>query len=79
MSKSRRKEVEERLTTDLILAPDVSTLVKLGSIAIHADEMISVDGHQFDRIALKQLLDDPEIKGWLKAMDGLALIPKKRK
>lgn len=54
------------------------TLIKLGSIAVHADEMLSTDGHEFDRVALGQLLRDPEVLEWLKAMDKAAMIPKKR-
>lgn len=58
---------------------DVTVLIKLGSIAIHAEEMMSPTGHEFDRIALNGLLNDPEIKTWLAAMDRLAFLPKKRK
>lgn len=60
------------------LAPPVTVLVKLGSIAVHADEMLSPGGHDFDRVALQGLLADPEILEWLKGMDRMAMIPKKR-
>lgn len=56
----------------------VSLLVKLGSIAVHADEMLSPGGHHFDRVALEQLVADQEVKAWIAAMDKLAMIPKKR-
>lgn len=56
----------------------VTVLIKLGSIAIHAEEMMSPKGHEFDRVALNSLLRDPEIKQWLAAMDRLAFLPKKR-
>ena len=52
-------------------------LVKLGSIAVHADEAIT-KGHEFDIATLKSLLDDEEVKEWITEMDKLALIPKKR-
>lgn len=58
--------------------PSVSLLSKLGSIAVHADELLSPKGHPFDRHALRQLLDDPEVAGWLRAMDEMALLPVKR-
>lgn len=58
-------------------APTV-TMVKLGSIAVHAEEFLSPTGHGFDKIALQQLLDDPDVKDWLFAMDKLALLPRKR-
>ncbi len=52
--------------------------VKLGSIAVHADEMLSENRHRFDVAALRTLLDDKEVKEWLAAMDAKAFLPKKR-
>lgn len=60
------------------LKPSLGVLVKLGSIAVHTDEMLSPSGHGFDKIATKQLLEDADVKAWLAAMDKLALLPKKR-
>lgn len=60
------------------LKPPVTVLVKLGSIAVHAEELLSPTGHHFDRTALQTLFDDPEVKGWLAQMDAMAMIPKKR-
>lgn len=65
-------------TNDPTKDVEVTVLIKLGSIAIHAEEMMSPKGHEFDRIALNGLLADPEIKQWLAAMDRLAFLPKKR-
>ena len=61
-----------------VLKPELSLLIKLGSIAVHADEMLSPGGHDFDRIALMGLMDDPEVKEWIKQMDAMAFLPKKR-
>lgn len=58
-------------------APTV-TMVKLGSIAVHVHELLSPAGHGFDRIALQQLLDDPDVKKWLAAMAKLGLLPQPR-
>lgn len=60
------------------LKPTVTLLVKLGSIAVHVEEMLSPLGHHFDRTALEQLLKDDEVAAWLKAMDKMAFLPKKR-
>jgi hypothetical protein len=60
------------------LKPNPSVLIKLGSIYIHIEEAMNKKAHNFDVLALKQLLDDPELKEWIKQMDNLALIPKKR-
>lgn len=54
-------------------------LVKLGSIAVHADEFFSPDGHEYDKTAIVQLLQDPDVQTWLKMMDGSGFLPKKRK
>ena len=62
-----------------MMQPNIGLLCKLGSIAVHADELLSPDGHQFDRAALNTLLTDPEVKEWLAAMDKAAMLPKKRK
>jgi len=60
------------------LAPSPSLLCKLGSIMMHAAEMMAPHGHAFDRMALEQLLDDPEVRDWQKAMDAAAMLPKTR-
>ena len=59
------------------LKPSLALLSKLGSIAVHVDEMLGADGHAFDRAALQTLLDDKEVKAWIKAMG--VYMPAKRK
>ncbi len=61
-----------------VFTPTTVLLCKLGSIAVHADEMLSADGHEFDRVALQMLLADADVKQWLAEMDKMAMIPKKR-
>ena len=60
------------------LKPGASLLVKLGSIAVHVEELISPAGHEFDKAAIQTLLNDVEVKSWLEEMDALAFLPKKR-
>ena len=60
------------------LKPSVSLLVKLGSIAIHVEEMLSPSGHFVDKSALDTLLRDSEVIEWRKSMDDMALLPLKR-
>lgn len=57
--------------------PTLGLLVKLGSIAVHAEEMFSPDGRGFDEIALKSVLADPEVKEWIVEMGEL--LPLKRR
>jgi hypothetical protein len=61
------------------LKPPLSLLVKLGSIAVHTDELLTAkDAHVFDRVAITSLLEDKEIVAWLKEMGKMALLPVKR-
>ena len=60
------------------LKPDATVLIKLGSIAVHADEFLSSDGSHFDAEAIRGLVADPEVADWLKQMDAMAFLPKKR-
>ena len=64
--------------TDDPFKPSVAVLCKLGSIVVHADEMIGPGGHDFDVIALRSLLNDAEVKQWLVGMNALAMLPRKR-
>jgi len=56
--------------------PNLATLCKLGAIAVHVDELLSVDGRELDKQVLQLLLADPDVKAWIKAMG--ALLPVKR-
>lgn len=60
------------------LSPSPQLLCKLGSIAIHARELASPNGHDFDRIALESLLEDADVKAWVDEMDAAALLPRER-
>lgn len=61
------------------LQPSPALLAKLGSIAVHVDEMLSADGHAYDRFALEQLIRDPDVTAWIEEMNGMAMVPRKRK
>lgn len=60
------------------LQPSVGLLVKLGSIAVHADEFTSPGGHEYDLQAMKQLLSDPEVTAWIASGTKAAMLPLKR-
>ena len=59
--------------------PSLGLLVKLGSVAVHCDEVMDPGWHPFDITAIRGLLNDPEVAAWLKEMDSHGLLPKKRK
>lgn len=60
------------------LQPSVSVGIKLASIAVHTDELLSPAGHQLDVDAIKGLLSDPEVVAYLETLRPLALLPVKR-
>lgn len=62
-----------------ILNPSPALLCKLASIAVHADELVSPDGHEFDGIALVCSLNDTEVSIWLAGMVKAGMAPVKRK
>lgn len=66
-------------TLPKVFQPEITLLVKLGSVIVHAQELASPDGHLFDRVALEELLKDPEVAEWMQQMNDLALLPVRRK
>lgn len=58
-----------------VTAPSPSLVIKLGSIARHAEELLSIHGHDLDRESIVALLNDPEVIDWMKQADRLALLP----
>jgi vacuolar-type H+-ATPase subunit C/Vma6 len=61
-----------------LVQPSLQTLVKLGSIVVHADELTSPGGHEFDKQAIRALMQDEDVQAWIKGMSELALLPRKR-
>jgi hypothetical protein len=76
MSTVRKKRLLNKGVGSDPLRPSASLLCKLGSIALHAEELFSPRGHHFDKTALEVLLNDYEVREWITAMG--ALLPKKR-
>jgi hypothetical protein len=61
--------------------PDLSLLVKLGSIAVHADEITENDGknaENCDIAAIRSLLLDPEVATWIAETSAGGFLPIKR-
>lgn len=66
------------MTTNNLFKPSVGLLAKLGSLAQHIDEASGEGGHQFDWIAIRSILADPEVSSWLDGMHKQGLLPVKR-
>jgi hypothetical protein len=60
------------------LKPSTALLVKLGSLAVHADEYLSDQSHDFDKYAILSLLADQEVKHFLAEMSKMGFLPVKR-
>jgi hypothetical protein len=61
-----------------MLTPSPSLLCKLASVAVHADEYLGPDGHDFDRDALLVAISDAEVQAWIREMTAAAMAPRKR-
>jgi hypothetical protein len=60
------------------LKPNATLLIKLGSIIVHLEEFVSVNGHPLDKQTAYQLLADEEVSAWLQEMTKRAFLPVKR-
>lgn len=60
----------------LVLAPTLAA--KLAAVVVHADEMLSPGGHDFDRVALEQAARDPEVQDWVQRCGPLAPVKRSR-
>jgi len=58
------------------LKPSLQILIKLGSIAVHVEELFSPGGHPVDKAAIETLLTDQELQEWIKEMG--VFLPLKR-
>jgi hypothetical protein len=61
-----------------ISKPSLTLLLKIGSMVVHAEELLSPGGHAFDKAAFDALAKDPEVVEWMTDMTRLGYIPKKR-
>lgn len=53
-------------------------LAKIGSALVHAEELLSPEGHPFDADALRNALADPEVQSFIAELRLQALVPLKR-
>lgn len=61
------------------LRPSVSVGIKLASLAVHADELLSPTGSfEFDGPPIRSMLGDPEVVAYFDLLRPLALLPVKR-
>lgn len=58
--------------------PLIPLLIKLMSLAVHAEEYIEGGHEALDAFAIQGLLNDPEIVELRTKMDAMALLPVKR-
>lgn len=56
----------------------MSLVIKLASLAVHVEEMFSIDGHDIDRETIRGLLNDAEVRAFLDDPKNEVLLPRKR-
>jgi hypothetical protein len=56
----------------------ITLVAKLAAIVVHADEMLSPTGHDYDRIALLSAITDPEVKNWIVSVREFAPVKRKQ-
>jgi hypothetical protein len=64
--------------TDKTITPRQDVAIKVASALVHAQEFIGADGHPFDRHAFEALMNDPDVVAWMRRLNGMALLPRKR-
>ena len=83
---SERYTYSLRLTMNP-LEPGAALLAQLGSLIVHADELIDEldaagvqlpHGAAFDRDTIRSLMAHPDVAAWLKGMRAMAMLPVKR-
>lgn len=56
---------------------EITLQIKLASLIVHVEEMMSPKGHVFDKSAIQALLDDAEVRRFMDGIDPVFL-PVKR-
>ena len=64
--------------SDDVRPKDLAVCARIGSALVHAEEFMSVRGHTFDKESFNAIMNDDDIRAWLKKLDDIGLLPKKR-
>jgi hypothetical protein len=64
------KRADAAMKAAMTLTPGLAS--KIASVIVHADELFSPDGRNLDKIPLKQALNEPDVKAWIKSLGPLA-------
>lgn len=56
----------------------VTLRLKLGSLVVHCEEMLSPAGHTFDQHAIAGLIQDPEVRLFMEETAKMGILPVKR-
>lgn len=52
---------------------------KLAAVVVHAEELLSPAGHEFDMQALRACCRDPEVQDWLRRCGPLAPVKRSQR
>lgn len=66
------------MTLDEAIKPNLSLLMKLGSLIVHYEEFQSEKRHEFDLVAIETLRNDLEVREWFAVMSKNGMVSVKR-
>lgn len=52
--------------------------IKLGSLVVHCEELLSPSGHEYDKHAINTLLQDPDVRAFMEETAKMGVLPVKR-
>lgn len=75
----KNNDMLDKIATSVDLySPPIGLLCKLGSIVVHVDEATGDRPHEYDWTAIRALLADREVQGWIEGMTKAGFMPVKR-
>jgi hypothetical protein len=76
------KEVPQELPPETAIVQKVdmpmALRIKLGSLVVHCEELLSPSAHEFDKHAINTLLQDPDVRAFMEETSKMGILPVKR-
>lgn len=76
------KEVPKELPPETAIVQEIkipmALRIKLGSLIVHCEELLSPSGHEFDKHAIWTLLQDPDVVAFKEETAKMGVLPVKR-
>jgi hypothetical protein len=76
--RERRKMQAEAEAPLAAFAMPMALRIKLGSLVVHCEELLSPSGHEYDKHAINTLLQDPDVRTFMEETGKMGILPVKR-